>query len=310
MKMATSSNNEKSFEPEIEEIIIVDPKLININPPSEPPKKFKNLLNRTYRPIHNKFNSVYTQKSKYQEKKHLITNQDSQSQTVSHTTIETPKIATRYTNRIYKLNTSIKSLKKNYNKLIYANFCLEDKIENFKKRFFELKKSEEEKKKQKMKQKFLDIKQNRIKQEREKRNKLKEEIKEKKQKEIIKKKEKVQKLKNKEINSLINHRNNLIKTQLNKKRIKEEEKQFIEKKINEQKNKNLMEKIKKKNLIERKEHSKAEREQGYEVYQLEQTEKDLKSKLKTQNTIKSKLFKQYFTYVQNKCNDKCIKESN
>ena len=67
MKMATSSKNKKSFEPIIDEIIIIDPKKLITNPPSEPPKKIKNMIKRTYRPIHNKFNSVYTQKSKYQD---------------------------------------------------------------------------------------------------------------------------------------------------------------------------------------------------------------------------------------------------
>jgi chromosome segregation ATPase len=309
MKMATTSKNKKYFEPEIAEICI-NPEILQMNPPSVPSKKNNSMINRTYRPIHKKFNSVNTQKSKFKEKRHLNTNQDSGSQTMTHTTIETPKIATKYTNRIDKLNTSIKSLRKDYKNLIHANFFIEDEINNFKKKFFELKRKEEEKKKQKLKQEFLYIKQKKIKQEQEKRQKLKEEIKENKQKEIIKKKEKVQKLKCKEINSLINHRNNLIKTQLNKKRIKEEEKQFIEHKINEQKNKNLIEKEKRRNLIERKEYSKAEREQGNEVYQLEQTEKDLKSKIKIVKNIKYKLNKQYSKYVCKQCDDKCIREIN
>ena len=105
-----------------------------------------------------------------------------------------------------------------------------------------------------------------------------------------------------------NHKINLIRSQMNKKRLKEEEKQYIEKKLNMQKDINLKERINKKRMKEQKEQIKAERIQGNKIYFLKQIEKDLESKIKVQNTINNKINNEYLKYVRTTVNDECVKD--
>ena len=127
-------------------------------------------------------------------------------------------------------------------------------------------------------------------------------------KEFKRKKKEVQKLKIKEKNDLENHKINLIRSQMNKKRLKEEEKQYIEKKLNMQKDINLKERINKKRMKEQKEQIKAERIQVNKIYFLKQIEKDLESKIKVQNTINNKINNEYLKYVRTTVNDECVKD--
>ena len=127
-------------------------------------------------------------------------------------------------------------------------------------------------------------------------------------KEFKRKKKEVQKLKIKEKNDLENHKINLIRSQMNKKRLKEEEKQYIEKKLNMQKDINLKERINKKRIKEQKEQIKAERIQVNKIYFLKQIEKDLESKIKVQNTINNKINNEYLKYVRTTVNDECVKD--
>ena len=300
--MATSFKPNKDLFAEIVEINI-NPKILFENSSPGQNNKYK----KKYTPFHKKINSANNPCSKFKENKNLNSNQTLQSQTMSHTTIETPEITTRYKPVLDKLNTNICSLKNKYQDLIRQNFSKKERINSYKMRFLKLKKEAEEEKKLKMKQNFLINKSLKIKQEQEKSQKLKEEIKENKKKEILKRKKEVQKLKNKEINDLKNHKINLIINQMNKKRKKEEEKQFIVDELNLQKNKNLKEREKRKILNQKKEEKKAERIQGNKVYYLKQVEKDLESKIKIQNNINNKMNRQYFKYVQKTLNDECVK---
>ena len=266
-------------------------------------------LHRKYQPIHKKINSANNPESKFREYKNLNSNhQTLQSQTLTHTTVETPEIPTRYKSALDKLNTNISSLRNKYEDLIKKNFSKKEEFNAYKMRFLKLKKEEEEKKKQKIKQEYLFIKNMKMKLEQEKSLKLKEEIKEKRLKEFIRKKKEVQKLKIKEKNDLENHKINLIRSQMNKKRLKEEEKQYIEKKLNMQKDINLKERINKKRIKEQKEQIKAERIQGNKIYFLKQIEKDLESKIKVQNTINNKINNEYLKYVRTTVNDECVKD--
>ena len=300
--MATSFKPNKDLFAEIVEINI-NPKILFENSSPGQNNKYK----KKYTPFHKKINSANNPCSKFKENKNLNSNQTLQSQTMSHTTIETPEITTRYKPVLDKLNTNICSLKNKYQDLIRQNFSKKERINSYKMRFLKLKKEAEEEKKLKMKQNFLINKSLKIKQEQEKSQKLKEEIKENKKKEILKRKKEVQKLKNKEINDLKNHKINLIINQMNKKRKKEEEKQFIVDELNLQKYKNLKEREKRKILNQKKEEKKAERIQGNKVYHLKQVEKDLESKIKIQNNINNKMNRQYFKYVQKTLNDECVK---
>ena len=300
--MATSFRPNKDLFAEIVEINI-NPKILFENSSPGQNNKYK----KKYTPFHKKINSANNPSSKFKENKNLNSNQTLQSQTMSHTTIETPEITTRYKPVLDKLNTNISSLKNKYQDLIRQNFSKKERINSYKIRFLKLKKEAEEEKKLKMKQNFLINKSLKIKQEQEKSQKLKEEIKENKKKEILKRKKEVQKLKNKEINDLKNHKINLIINQMNKKRKKEEEKQFIVDELNLQKYKNLKEREKRKILNQKKEEKKAERIQGNKVYHLKQVEKDLESKIKIQNNINNKMNRQYFKYVQKTLNDECVK---
>ena len=300
--MATSFKPNKDLFAEIVEINI-NPKILFENSSPGQNNKYK----KKYTPFHKKINSANNPCSKFKENKNLNSNQTLQSQTMSHTTIETPEITTRYKPVLDKLNTNISSLKNKYQDLIRQNFSKKERINSYKMRFLKLKKEAEEEKKLKMKQNFLINKSLKIKQEQEKSQKLKEEIKENKKKEILKRKKEVQKLKNKEINDLKNHKINLIINQMNKKRKKEEEKQFIVDELNLQKNKNLKERERRKILNQKKEEKKAERIQGNKVYYLKQVEKDLESKIKIQNNINNKMNRQYFKYVQKTLNDECVK---
>ena len=300
--MATSFKPNKDLFAEIVEINI-NPKILFENSSPGQNNKYK----KKYTPFHKKINSANNPCSKFKENKNLNSNQTLQSQTMSHTTIETPEITTRYKPVLDKLNTNICSLKNKYQDLIRQNFSKKERINSYKMRFLKLKKEAEEEKKLKMKQNFLISKSLKIKQEQEKSQKLKEEIKENKKKEILKRKKEVQKLKNKEINDLKNHKINLIINQMNKKRKKEEEKQFIVDELNLQKNKNLKERERRKILNQKKEEKKAERIQGNKVYYLKQVEKDLESKIKIQNNINNKMNRQYFKYVQKTLNDECVK---
>ena len=138
---------------------------------------------------------------------------------------------------------------------------------------------------------------------------IKEEIKENKIKENDKIKEKVQKLKDKQINDLNILKKNLKSNQENKKRKKEEEKNYIKNELSLQKDKNKKELEKKKLINLQKNQNKAERIQGNEVYLLQKIKNDLESKIKVQETIYNKMNKQYYDYVQTTINDECILNS-
>ena len=167
--MATSFKPNKDLFAEIVEINI-NPKILFENSSPGQNNKYK----KKYTPFHKKINSANNPSSKFKENKNLNSNQTLQSQTMSHTTIETPEITTRYKPVLDKLNTNISSLKNKYQDLIRQNFSKKERINSYKIRFLKLKKEAEEEKKLKMKQNFLINKSLKIKQDQEKSQKLKE----------------------------------------------------------------------------------------------------------------------------------------
>ena len=229
-----------------------------------------------------------------------------QSRTRLRSIIETP---TRFRPTIEKLSTNISLLQNKYQDLIKKTFYKKDEMKSYKMRFLKLKKDEEEKKKIKMKQDYISLKKIKLKKEHEKNQKIKEEIKENKIKENDKIKEKVQKLKDKQINDLNILKKNLKSNQENKKRKKEEEKNYIKNELSLQKDKNKKELEKKKLINLQKNQNKAERIQGNEVYLLQKIKNDLESKIKVQETIYNKMNKQYYDYVQTTINDEYILNS-
>ena len=298
--MATSFKPNKDFFADIVEIDI-NPKILFEESP-EPQNKCK----RKYTPFHKKIKSVNNPNStsNNKENKNLNINQ---SQTISHTTVETPEITTRYKPVLDKLKTNINSLKDQYHDLIQKSFSKKVQFDSYRMRFLKLKKQEDEKQREKTKKKYLQIKNMKIKQEQEKNQKIKEEIKNNRMNEIMRKRQIVQKLKNKEINDLKKHKIRLIINQNNIKRKKEEEKQFIVNELNLQKSNNLK-KIERKKIINQKNALfKAERMQGNKVYNLKQEIKDLESKIKVQNGINNKMNRQYYKYVHKTLNDKVVK---
>jgi hypothetical protein len=141
--MATSFKPNKDLFAEIVEINI-NPKILFENSSPLQNNKYK----KKYKPFHKKINSANNPSSKFKENKNLNSNQTLQSQTMSHTTIETPEITTRYKPVLDKLNTNICSLKNKYQDLIRQNFSKKERINSYKIRFLKLKKEAEEEKKQ------------------------------------------------------------------------------------------------------------------------------------------------------------------
>ena len=258
-------------------------------------------------PFHKKINSASNRLSKMKENINLNFTTESTNQSKNNTT--TPEIGAQYKLRLQKLNTNITNLRNKYKDLIKENFETNNKMSTFKIRFLQLKKIEDGKKMNKNKEKYLIVKNAKNKEELEKNQKVKEECRENKKKEFYEKKKEVQKLKFQEINDLRNHQMKIKMSQMNKKRIKEEEKQHIEEELNEQKNKTLKEKEKKKKMKKEEERKKEERKLGNQVYALKQIEKDLKAKIKVQNGINNKMNKQYFHYIQDVINDEDVKIS-
>lgn len=253
---------------------------------------------------HMKLNSANIRNSKYLDNKNI--SNTTQNTTQSNTSRQTPEINTQYKMRLEKLNSNIILLKNKYKDLIKENFENNNKMDSFKLRFLKVKKDEEDKKINKRKQEYINVKNARLKQELEKNLKVKEECRENKKKEFKEKKKEVKKLKDKEINDYKNLQMKKKMNQMNKKRIKEEEKQYIEDELNFQKNKKLKEMEKKKIMNREKEKKKEERMLGNQLYALTQIEKDLKSKIKVQNAINTKMNKQYYHYVQTKINDENV----
>jgi len=256
---------------------------------------------------HKKLNSANIHNSKFRENKN-ITN-STQNTTHSNSSIQTPEINTQYKMRLEKLNSNISFLKNKYKDLIKENFENNNKMDSFKLRFLKVKKIEEDKKINKRKQEYINLKKAKLKQEMEKNLKVKEEYRENKQKEFNEKKDEVQKQRDKENNDYNILQKKKEKNQENKKRIKKEEKKYIEDELNLQKNKQLKEMEKKKILNKEKERKKEEHMLGNQLYALTQIEKDLKSKIKVQNSINNKMNKQYYHYVKTKFNDENVKDS-
>ena len=308
--MSNSSKQKKEDEISISiEGITFNPKIFERKPLSL--EKSKNLRQiKNYKRFHQKIKSAQNPISKYKDHQNLYTNQTHQSQTISSTTMGTPKIEeiqTRYQSTIKKLDSNIFNLKQKYKDLISETFNQNKELDKMKMRFIKLKKKEEKKKEKDIKQNFEFIKKMKIKQAQEKNQKIKEEIKENKKKEFIKKKEEVQKLKKKEKEDIINHKNKLFISQLIKKKIMEQEKKFIHDKLILQKDKNINERKKKEMIRKQKDFKNAERIQANKAFNLVRNQKELEAKIRIQDNINDKLNRQKLKFVTTSCNDDCVK---
>ena len=308
--MSNSSNQKKIDEISISiEEVKINPKIFERESLSlEKSKNYRQIKN--YKRFHQKIKSAQNPLSKYKDNKNLFNNQTHQSQTISSTTMGTPKIEeiqTRYQSTIRKLDSNIFNLKQKYKNLISETFKQNKELEQKKMRFIQLKKKEEKKKEKDIKQNFEFIKKMKIKQAIEKNQKIKQEIKENKKKEIIKKKEEVQKLKKKEKENFINHKNKLLISQLLKKKIIEQEKKFIHDKLILQKDKNINERKKREMIRKQNEFKNAERIQASKAFNLIKNQKELESKIRIQDSINNKLNKQIIKFVITSCNDDCVK---
>ena len=308
--MSNSSNQKKIDEISISiEEVKINPKIFERGSLSlEKSKNYRQIKN--YKRFHQKIKSAQNPLSKYKDNKNLFNNQTHQSQTISSTTMGTPKIEeiqTRYQSTIKKLDSNIVNLKQKYKNLISETFKQNKELEQKKMRFIQLKKKEEKKKEKDIKQNFEFIRKMKIKQAIEKNQKIKQEIKENKKKEIIKKKEEVQKLKKKEKEDFINHKNKLLISQLLKKKIIEQEKKFIHDKLILQKDKNINERKKREMIRKQNEFKNAERIQASKAFNLIKNQKELESKIRIQDSINNKLNKQIIKFVITSCNDDCVK---
>ena len=308
--MSNSSNQKKNDEISISiEEVKINPKIFERESLSlEKSKNYRQIKN--YKRFHQKIKSAQNPLSKYKDNKNLFNNQTHQSQTISSTTMGTPKIEeiqTRYQSTIRKLDSNIFNLKQKYKNLISETFKQNKELEQKKMRFIQLKKKEEKKKEKDIKQNFEFIRKMKIKQAIEKNQKIKQEIKENKKKEIIKKKEEVQKLKKKEKEDFINHKNKLLISQLLKKKIIEQEKKFIHDKLILQKDKNINERKKREMIRKQNEFKNAERIQASKAFNLIKNQKELESKIRIQDSINNKLNKQIIQFVITSCNDDCVK---
>lgn len=274
----------------------------------EKSKNYRQIKN--YKRFHQKIKSAQNPISKYKDHKNIYNNQTHQSQTISSTTMGTPKIEeiqTRYHNTIKKLDSNIFNLRQKYKNLISETFNQNKELAQMKMRFIKLKKNEERQKEKDIKQNFEFIKKMKIKQTQEKNQKIKEQIKENKRKEFIKKKEEVQKLKKKEKENFINHKNKLLISQLVKKKIMEQEKKFIHDKLILQKNKNTSERKKKEMIRKQNEFKNAERIQASKAFNLIKNQKELEAKIRIQDSINNKINKQKIKFIKTSCNDDCVK---
>lgn len=224
--------------------------------------------------------------------------------------IKTPEINTRYRLQLKKLNTSISSLKNKYSDLIKQHFNDNKEIKDYKMRFIEIKKKDDKNRMKEKKQKYLNLKNLKKKENHEKMLKIKEEYHQNKRKEKLEKIKIVNNLKNKEKNNLNNYQKRMIESQMIKKQNKEQEKKCIEEKLINQK-KNKIEEIKERKKIEKeKEQKKAEEIQGNKVFVLIKEKNELESKIKTQKTINDNIRKQYANIFKNKINSKSFLNSN
>ena len=283
--------------------IDINPEILIDEKPEKPVsciKKIKNMV-----PLHKKINSVNIKQSKIRQNKKIT--HITQSTTISNSSLQTPDVISKYKMTLQHLTTSINSLKSQYDSLIKENFNKKNRMHSFEMKFLRVKKIEEDKKKNK---KMIEAKKRKLMINREilKRNQeIKKEYNEKKNKEIVEKKKDVRKLKEKEVNAFIKYKIDLENKAKNKKRIKEEEKQFIERGLSKQKVQYKKGLIKRKKINLEMNKKNEERKLSNEVYALKKKESDLLSKIKIQNAINNQFSKEYINYCKEKLNDDVIR---
>ena len=155
--MSNSSKQKKEDEISISiEGITFNPKIFERKPLSL--EKSKNLRQiKNYKRFHQKIKSAQNPISKYKDHQNLYTNQTHQSQTISSTTMGTPKIEeiqTRYQSTIKKLDSNIFNLKQKYKDLISETFNQNKELDKMKMRFIKLKKKRRKEKRERYKAKF------------------------------------------------------------------------------------------------------------------------------------------------------------
>ena len=207
--------------------------------------------------------------------------------------LKTP-IKTRYTSLLEKLNTNNFLLKTHYKETQKINALLLEKFENVRRRNISYK-YKPDKIEHELKKEEINIEKKEMNKKQQNDNqRMKEKYYRDKIKAIVIRRNIVSNLYLKEKENFNKHKQNLLKSQMNKKKILIETKQKNEndlrkskKILNEEKEQKLL-MIKKRNVIN------AERREGKEVFALKRIQKELEDKIKTQNNINEKLSKELY----------------
>lgn len=312
-----SSKQNKYFSPEIEievtvrkDILFPERQTSNSTSTSINCHKKSNLT-------HQKISSANNQSSRYKFHNQFHRSQylnpfsnlnlKAQNQTQRNDTIQTPEINSRFKLQLEKLNTSISSLNNKYSDLIKQHFKDKQMINNYKIRFIKLKKTDDKIKSKQKKEEYLNLKKIQKKQNHEKMQKMKDDYNKSKKKELDKKAKDVKKLKIQEQTNLKKYQNSIKMTQMEKKRIKEEEKKCIEDGLIEQNNIKKNEIENRKIIQKEKEQKNAELMQKKQIDALIQKKINLEAKIKVQENINEKTRKQYCDSFNNKLNKDILK---
>ena len=130
--MYNSSNQKKNDE------ISISIEEVQINPKIFERESLSLEKSKNYKRFHQKIKSAQNPISKFKDNKNIYNNQTHQSQTISSTTMGTPKIEeiqTRYQSTIKKLDSNIFNLKQKYKDLISETFNQNKELDKMKMRF-------------------------------------------------------------------------------------------------------------------------------------------------------------------------------
>ena len=268
---------------------------ININPVILEKIKIISKTKATTSPKHN-FKTINFHKIKYD--KFLLNTHYSKLPTRQNLNdnqkLKTPKIKTRYTSLLEKLNTNNTLLNTCFKETLKVNSLLLEKFENVKKRNISYK-YKPNKIKHKLKKEENDIGKKEIQKKQQNNNQImKEKYYREKLKAIVIRKNIVSNLYLKEKENFNKHKENLLKIQMFKKKQLIETKQKNENDLKKMKKILNEEKVRKLLMIKKRNEMNAERREGKEVFALKKIRKELEDKIKTQNNINEKLSKELF----------------
>lgn len=253
------------------------------------PEILKYAKTNTTTPPDNKFKKINFQKNNNLPNSKI-------NSSINTTSTNTPQTS-KYKSMLEKLNTDIQSLKTQYKESLQQSKFHLEKIEKMKK-YNAINKNETINKNQNESNKIKAAKE-----QYEKNKVIKEKYKKDKIKIMKQNKTMVMSLHLKEKKDLDKLKQNILKSQLTKKKNLIETKRKNENDLLISKNIINLEKEKQKIMLQKRNELNAERREGHEVYSLRQIQNELEDKIKTQNCINEKLFKEYVNSFNNFLND-------